>query len=207
MSRPALTSLPGLLLALLTTPLGAQGTPALPDTGLRSELIRRLAVDQQGRDSIAIALQAGDTAFVIRLLARDSASTRWLKGVVARYGWPGRRMVGDTAAEAAFLILQHSPDQAWQEEMLPKLWAASRVGDLKASEVAMLEDRVRVHSGRPQLYGMSFSMKGSCLVADSIEAPAGLAERRRSVGLPTMEEYARVLGEVYKVRVVVTGGC
>lgn len=206
MNRSALTSLPTLLLAFLTTPLGAQGRPTTPDTGLRNELIRRYTVDQQGRDSIAIALQAGDTAFVLRLMARDSASTRWLKGIVARYGWPGRRMVGDSAAQTAFLILQHSPDQAWQQEMLPKLWEATRAGDLKASDVAMLEDRVRVHSGRPQLYGMSFSMKGSCLVADSIEAPERLAERRRSVGLPPMEEYARVLGEVYRVRVV-TGSC
>ena len=207
MNRPPLTSLPTLLLALAGGPLVAQGAPSPAQPSLRQELIRRYAVDQQGRDSIAIALNAGDTAFVIRLMARDSASTRWLKGVVAQYGWPGRSLVGDSAANAAFLILQHSPDNAWQGEMLPILWQLAGRGEIKKGDVAMLEDRVRVHGGRPQRYGMSFSLKDGCLVADPIEDPAGLAERRRSVGLPPMEEYAKALGEMYKTKVVVTGGC
>src|SRR6478609_2729021 len=104
MNRPTLTCLPTLLLGLLGGPLAAQGAPAPAQPALQRELIRRLAVDQQGRDSIAIALNAGDTSFVMRLMARDSASTRWLKGVVAQYGWPGRSLVGDSAANAAFLL-------------------------------------------------------------------------------------------------------
>ena len=207
MPHPTLTSLAALLLALAATPLGAQQAPPVREPGLRQELIRRYAIDQQGRDSLAIALNAGDTAFAFRLMARDSASSTWLKGIVARYGWPGRSLVGDSAATAAFLILQHSPDNAWQGEMLPTLWRLADRGELQRSEVAMLEDRVRMHQGLPQRYGMSFSLKEGCLVADSIEDPAGMAARRREVGLPTMEEYMRVLGEVYKVKVVLRGGC
>lgn len=142
MTRPALTSLPTLLLALLGGPLAAQGTPP-KDPALAQELIRRFAVDQEGRDSLVTALNAGDTAFVLRLMARDSASTGWLKGVVARIGWPGRTLVGDSATTAAFLILQHSPDHAWQGEMLPILWRLADSGEIKKSDVAMLDDRVR----------------------------------------------------------------
>jgi hypothetical protein len=207
MNHPTLTSLAALLLGLGAPPLRAQQAPPVREPGLRQELIRRYAVDQQGRDSIAIALNAGDTAFVFRLMARDSASTAWLKGVVARYGWPGRSLVGDSAANAAFLILQHSPDNAWQGEMLPTLWQLAGKGELKKSDVAMLDDRVRMHQGLPQRYGMSFSMKDGCLVADPIEDQPGMAERRRAVGLPPMDEYMRKLEEVYKVKVVLTGGC
>jgi hypothetical protein len=207
MNRPTLTSLAGLLVALAGPPLRAQEAPPVREPELRRELIRRYAVDQQGRDSIAIALNAGDTAFVIRLMARDSASTAWLKGVVARYGWPGRSLVGDSAATAAFLILQHSPDNAWQGEMLPTLWRQAERGELKKSDVAMLEDRVRIRQGLPQRYGMSFSMKDGCLVADPIEDQPGMAARRREVGLPPMDEYMRKLEEVYRMKVVLSGGC
>jgi hypothetical protein len=207
MNHRTLTSLAGLLPALAGAPLGAQEAPPVREPGLRQELIRRYAVDQQGRDSIAIALNAGDTAFVFRLMARDSASTAWLKGVVARYGWPGRSLVGDSGAAAAFLILQHSPDNAWQGGMLPTLWRLADQGELPKSDVAMLDDRVRMRQGLPQRYGMSFSMKDGCLVADPIEDPAGMAERRRGVGLPPMDEYMRKLGEVYQVKVVLSGGC
>jgi len=202
-----LTYLAGLLGALLTGGLQAQAAPTPREPALARELIRRFAIDQQGRDSIAIALNAGDTAFVMRLMARDSASTRWLQGVVARVGWPGRTLVGDSASTTAFLILQHSPDNAWQAEMLPTLWRLADSGEMKKSDVAMLEDRVRMHQGLPQRYGMSFSLKEGCLVADSIDAPEGLAERRRAVGLPPMDEYMRLLAEAYQVKVVLRGGC
>jgi hypothetical protein len=52
-----------------------------------------------------------------------------------------------------------------------------------------LEDRVRVNSGRPQLYGTQFLDDGDGLRPRPIEDPDGLAERRAAVGMEPFEEY------------------
>ena len=207
MSRrsPVIAALLGLVLGI--TPAHTQQVPVRPgiDHALTTELGHRLAVDQAGRDSLAIAVTAHDTLFLRRLMARDSASTAWLRNIVARHGWPGKRLVGDSGAEAAFLLLQHSPDVAFQAKMLPRLWAAARSGDLPAAPVAMLDDRVAVHSGRPQTYGSSFTVKDSCLTPDRILDPSHVDARRAKVGLPSMAEYGKMLEEMYKTPVSLSG--
>jgi hypothetical protein len=109
--------------------------------------------------------------------------------------------VGKDGVEAAWLILQHSPDNAWQEQMLPVLERAAAAGEMSRTEVTLLTDRVLVHRGKPQRYGNSFSFKDGRLVADPIEDIGGLDARRAALGLPTMGEYVRHLAELYKMPV------
>ena len=196
-------------LAFGTPSLAAQRPSAAAgiDSMLARELVHRMAVDQAGRESLAVALTRRDTAFLRRLASRDSASTDWLRHLVARRGWPGNHLVGDSGAEAAFLMLQHSPDLAFQAAMLPTLWQASRAGDVPPAAVAMLDDRVATHSGRPQTYGTSFSVRDSCLTPDPIADPTRLDARRSQVGLPPMAEYAKMLGEMYRMPVSLPGTC
>ena len=131
----------------------------------------------------------------------DSARTRRLKQIVASRGWPTPVVVGEDGAEAAWLILQHSPDYAWQERMLPRLEKAAAAGEMSRTEVALLTDRVLVHGGKPQRYGNSFTFKNGRLLADPIEDIGGLDARRAALGLPTMAEYVRHLAEAYKMPV------
>lgn len=159
------------------------------------------AEDQDGRERVAQAAAAGDTLFLKALMARDTALTRRLQALVARHGWPTRALVGAEGVEAAWLVLQHSPDLAWQREMLPRIWEASRAGDVRPAEAAMLEDRTRVNSGAPQRYGNSFHLVDGELRPHPIEDPDGLEARRREVGLPPMADYVKVLAEVYKLPV------
>jgi hypothetical protein len=170
---------------------------ALSDT-----LIQRGVEDQAGRDQIARAVASNDTVFLKRLVATDSARWLWLREIIRKYGWPGRALVGDSAAKAAWLILQHTQLAGFQEEMLPVLDSAAQRGDMPKQEVALLTDRVRVRQKKGQIYGGSFSMKDGKLIADSIDDITHVDERRAAIGLPPMAEYARVLGEVYKVPVV-----
>ncbi len=178
-----------------------QAPPAPADTALRSELLRMRAEDQEGRDRIGQAITQGDTAFVKALMVRDTALTRRLQAIVERHGWPTRALVGPEGVEAAWLVLQHSPDLEWQRRMLPRLWEAARAGDVRPAEAAMLEDRIRVSSGQPQRYGNSFEIVAGELRPHPLEDLEGLDARRREVGLPPMEEYVRGLAEVYKLPV------
>jgi Family of unknown function (DUF6624) len=115
------------------------------------------------------AIKSNNAAFREKLIEGDAARTKRLKETVAAYGWPTVALIGRDGVDAAWLILQHSPDTSWQEEMLPRLQAPSEAGDIPQADVALLTDRVLVHAGRPQRYGSSFSIVSGRLVADAIE--------------------------------------
>lgn len=172
----------------------------IPDT-VRRELVQLGAEDQAIRQGLTPE-RMQDTAFLMQMMRGDSARTARLSAIVEAYGWPDPVRVGAEASKAAFLILQHSSDRAFQREMLPVLEELALEGTIPRDEAALLVDRVLVHDGLPQRYGTQFSMIDGRLVMDSVMDPAGLEERRRSMGLPTMEEYVRALGEMYQVEVV-----
>lgn len=54
-----------------------------------------------------------------------------------------------------------------------------------------------LHEGLPQRYGTQFTLEDGRLVLHPVEEEAGLDDRRRSMDLPTMEGYMRVVEEVY----------
>jgi len=166
------------------------------DTELRDELIRLGMADQTARLGFDVGT-AADTARLRVVLGIDSSLTNRLRRIVVERGWPGRSLVGHDAADAAFLIVQHSPSNAFQRAMLPLLEAAADAGEAAAADVAMLTDRVRTHDGRPQIYGTQFRIVDGGLEPFPIEDPAGLDARRERVGLLPMAEYVEILRSTY----------
>ena len=100
-------------------------------------------------------------------------------------GWPTVTMVGPEAARRAFLIAQHADQQLdLQRRVLPLLAAAVEAGEAGPATLAMLRDRVLVNEGRPQIYGTQIAgVADGAPVPWPVEDPAGLDERRASVGL------------------------
>jgi hypothetical protein len=120
----------------------------------------------------------------------DTANTEWLNDLVDSRGWPGRSLVGEDGAKAAWLLAQHADQRRdLQRKFLDLLRAAVADDDAEANHLAYLEDRVRVADGRPQLYGTQFTGRGRDLAPDPIEDPDHLDERRAAVGLPSFAEY------------------
>lgn len=169
---------------------------------LADSLVQLGREDQQGREELGRAAAEQDTATLFAALRADSARTRWLRSTVERSGWPMRATVGDSASKSAWLILQHSPDTAWQGEMLPVLERLGRAGELPLPDVALLTDRILVQRGEPQLYGSQFHMVGGRLEASPIADVAGVDILRSGMGLPPMSEYVRLLGDAMKLPVV-----
>ncbi len=62
-------------------------------------------------------------------------------------------------------------------------------GETSARDQAYLEDRVRVHAGRPQLYGTQFTYDQDQLKPHPIEDPEHLDRRRAAVGLTPFADY------------------
>jgi hypothetical protein len=154
-------------------------------------------LDQTARIAFT-ASAVTDTALMRSILAIDSVLTARLRDIVREHGWPARSLAGEAGARAAFLIVQHSPSNAFQREMLPHIIAAADAGEASRADAAMLEDRVLTDEGKPQRYGTQFRIVAGELVAYPIEDPATLDERRAAVGLMPMAEYVKLLEQTYE---------
>ena len=165
-------------------------------------LLRLAQEDEASRNAPTQLNTAADTVAVWAALRADSMRTRWAQQAIARHGWPVGTVRGDSALEAAWTILQHSPDTAWQGASLRELELLAKRGDLPKPNLALLTDRVRNHRGEPQLYGSQFDLVDGRAVPAPIADLAGLDARRASMGLQPMKEYVRKLEEVYQVPVV-----
>ena len=125
--------------------------------------------------------------------AIDVANMRRLAEVIDTYGWPGLHFAG-AASQTAFLVLQHA-DHASQRKYLPAMRDAVQRNDALAGHLAMLEDRVRLADGKPQLYGSQLKTKP--LGFEPIEDEEHVDERRRSIGLEPLADYAKNFGLTY----------
>jgi uncharacterized protein DUF6624 len=172
-----------------------------PDSALRSELVQLGAEDQAVREGFGPALARNDTDYALRVLTGDSARTKRLREIVAAHGWPTPQLVGKDGVNAAWLILQHTPDTAFRRRLLPQLDSAAARGDLPARDMATMTDRMLTESGKPQRYGTQFAIVAGRLVAHPLEDTLHVDERRAAVGLPPMAEYVFILRDMYKLPV------
>ena len=179
----------------------AQRDSSVAAAAWRDTLIQFGHDDQVDRDSVGVAATRNDTVYLRQLARADSVRFAWLKARVQTHGWPRQSVAGERAAHAAWLIIQHSPDFVFQATMLPELSQLAAVNEIPSADVAMLADRVAVHQNRPQRYGTQFQLRDGALVADSIENMALLDSLRADVRLPPMQEYAKILRELYNVPV------
>ena len=164
------------------------------DEGLRQELLARREVDQRIRRLASppkgqnIARLPDEVAAQWQRI--DKRNTRWLGEVLAVRGWPGRTMVGEDGAQAAWLLAQHADgDLVLQRAFLGALRDAVARGEASPAHLAYLEDRVRVGEGKPQLYGTQFTIIDGELGACPIEDPQRLDERRAEAGLEAFAVY------------------
>lgn len=146
-----------------------------------------------------LALRDHDFAVRDRLLAEGTlhqgyhpemeavhrANAERLASIIAKFGWPGRVVVGDDGAEAAWLIVQHAiglPD--FQRSCLEHIRRAVKTDDAPLWQLVYLEDRIRVCEGRKQIYGTQFDITaGGEPVPYPIEDPEHVDARRKAVGL------------------------
>ena len=124
-------------------------------------------------------------------------NTRWLGELLTRRGWPGRTLVGEDGAQAAWLLAPRADqDLILQRAFLEALRGAAAEGEASPAHLAYLEDRVRVHDGRPQLYGTQSTATGGKLGPYPIEDPQRLDQRRAQAGLEPFAAYeARMRAE------------
>lgn len=147
---------------------------------LREELLRRLELDQALMRKMFG--KRVDPALKEQLDATIRDNTEWLRGVIRQWGWPGRTLVGEDGADAAWLLAQHSDhDPAFQRECLNLLDEAVAQGEASKKVLAYLTDRVQIKERGTQTYGTQFRVP--------IDDPEGVNQRRKAMGLGSLTAY------------------
>jgi hypothetical protein len=161
-----------------------------------NDSLRHVLLSLQDRDQSARAdfgARIGDTVYVKKLLNLDSALAAEMDTILNKFGLPTRSMVGPSGSDAAMLIIQHN----WplQERVLALASSLPR-GEISPEKIAMLEDRVLVHQGKPQRFGSQFNAgtDGVFRFAPTIDT-ASLDERRSAAGMPPLKLYVCFLEE------------
>ena len=191
------------ILAVAFLLAGSAHSQAL-NNALRLELIAMRDRDQKAREDCS----KGDTDQQLKCYAEisesvDKPNTQRLDEIGRTVGVPDVRMVGADGVKAYYLVLQHSPSIELRKKSQKAMKKAFEANALSAMDYANFTDRLRVKLGKPQIYGSNFDFIDGKLVMSATKDAGNLDARRRKLGLPPIAEYARTLGEIYKMEVVI----
>jgi hypothetical protein len=143
---------------------------------------------------------------ISKMMETDDSNTKFVTGVLDKYGWLGMDEIGRKANSTLFLVIQHA-DIEVQEKYLPMMRDAVEEGKARASSLALLEDRVSLRNGQPQIYGSQIGTHpetGEKYVLPLI-TPDSVDQRRMRMGLGPLRDYTLRFGfewdvEAYKER-------
>jgi len=171
------------------------------EPALRGELLERVKTDQAARMKLIDAGNPPPRELIEAVQKADDANRAWLKGVVEKHGWPGKSLVGEDGAHAAWLLVQHADaDLPFQKKCLGLLEAAVKKGEASGADLAYLTDRVLAAEGKKQRYGTQLEQKDGRLVPKPAEDPENLDTRRKELGLMPMAEYVAFAEKMYKIK-------
>ncbi len=113
-----------------------------------------------------------------------------LNKIINEIGYPTIDKVGEEAAEAAWLVIQHAIGQpVFMRKCKSLLQAAVEKKKANPLHLAYLTDRIAVFEEKPQLYGTQFDwdINGE-LSANTVDDLEKVDERRKAIGLNPLSE-------------------
>jgi hypothetical protein len=130
----------------------------------------------------------------------DSLNCIEARKIFYKYGFPNFDLVGEAGSGDFWLLMQHQ-DQvpSFQDSVLSAMKIEAEKGKASWRNYAYLIDRVKVNSDQLQIYGtqMQVNKENTSYEPKPVIEPEKLNERRKSVGLNTIEEYTEVMNKRY----------
>ena len=180
-----------------------------PENKLNKPLVSLLAtidiIDQTDRENFDPILNKYGMpskemdSLMEKIRVQDSSNLTQVTYIIDSLGWLGPSEIGEDGASTIFLVIQHA-DLATQIKYLPIMRAAVKKGKARPQDLALLEDRVLTDQGKKQIYGSqvridSIGQKSFYPIIDE----ANVNNRRASVGLGPIEDYAKYFGLTYVI--------
>ncbi|QNR25656.1 DUF6624 domain-containing protein [Croceimicrobium hydrocarbonivorans] len=123
-----------------------------------------------------------------------------LLDLIEQMGWPRNSEVGEKAGEACFFLIQHSPPKILKK-CLPLFIEVAMAGEADKAKAALMVDRFLVNKEGLQIFGTQAGRSANSgeglsqqkLTLYPIADESNLAQRRKVLGLPAIEEYCKQL--------------
>ena len=173
----------------------ATSTPHQINQPLANVLLRLEERDQEARRAALVDPMNTNLRGTIQRIDRENREE--LRAMIRQFGWPGRSLVGEQAAHAAWLVAQHADEDPDFQKQCLRLMESAPTGEVSNKDLAFLTDRVLLNSGRPQRYGTQFKQIGQRFVPQPMDELKKVEARRHKIGLPPLAQYARELQELY----------
>ena len=142
------------------------------------------------QDYLAAPEDGGQARSGAQLALVERSNAMRLETLLARCGWPLRSIHGPEAGEAAWQLVRQS--LALQQAAAPHLERAVAAGEADGHVLAQLLDRIALARGEPQRYGTQMRQLDGCRwTPQPMDDRARVEERRRTLGLPGLEEQER----------------
>jgi hypothetical protein len=167
------------------------------DVILQKRLLEMIEEDQAIRRKLFQAPSDKEKELQKSLEAVDRKLTEELKEIIQKHGWPTIRLVGIKASQAAATILNHSVDHDFQRELIPELTKMVEQDEIVGSDIPSIIDKLLLSEGKPQLFGTVFRFEGEFMIMEPVKDPEHIDKRRAQYLIPPMEEYIKMMEEVY----------
>ena len=112
--------------------------------------------------------------------------------LIENCGMPTTKQVSKKQMSAIWLVFQHA-DNTNRKKYFPLLKKSAENGDLNKSNIALMEDRILMMDGKPQIYGSQISKNRETKKWElyKLEKPETVDKRRAEVGLGSLKEYLK----------------
>ena len=110
--------------------------------------------------------------------------------LIEKCGMPTLKEVNQKQMSAIWLVFQHA-DNYHRKKYLSQLKKSAENGDLRKSQMALMEDRILMIDGKPQIYGSQISQdreNGGWKIYD-LANPETVDKRRAEIGMEPLSEY------------------
>jgi hypothetical protein len=172
--------------------------PVRVNESLRQEL---LALTEQDQSFLATPKHDWNTEEVQRQLLELMGRLRSrLVEILDTYGWPGKSLVGEDGAGAAWTLALHTmPEPDLLRRCLTLLRQAAAAGEAEPSQVPFLVDRLSLVERNAQVYGTTICrQEDGSFGPPLLEDPDHVDARRQAVGLPPLEQDIRRIEAFYR---------
>jgi hypothetical protein len=129
------------------------------------------------------------------MMELHTKNAKILNAILDTIGYPTIDKVGIEANKAAWLVIQHAIGQpTFMKKCVELLEIAVSEDEADPKNLAYLTDRIAVFEEKPQLYGTQFDWdENGELSPNLFDDLSKVNERRKSIGLNTLEEQTEVL--------------
>jgi len=153
--------------------------------------MEEIAINCEDKANILQAIYDSDQGMrkdgaIIPNIDRRNLST--VISLIEKCGMPSLDDVDEIQMTAVWLVFQHGDNES-RKKYLPLLKSAAKKGDLSRVQIAMMEDRILMNDGLPQLYGSQIENKSGEYALYTLQEPERVNIRRAEMGFGPLEDY------------------